>query len=80
MGMAIYWVNVLGLGMNCFWTILLLKFSPDTKSEGGVTVTHEWEREYFPEFKQAIKNGDVSIILLIGGLDLQLFGVLLKMP
>ena len=75
--MPSYWLNIAGLGMNLIATVLLMKFSLDTKSTGGATVSQEWEREFFEEFRSAIKTAQYAVVLLMVGFGLQLFAVLL---
>jgi hypothetical protein len=76
--MLSYCLNVVGLGLNFLATLLLLQYSPDTKSAGGITVTQAWERGFVPAFREAIRNGQCAIVLLIIGFGLQLFGTLLQ--
>ena len=75
--MTAYWFNIGGLALNFVATMLLLKYSPDTKSAEGMTVTQGFERDFFNEFQAAIRNGQVSVLLLIVGCGLQFFGALL---
>ncbi len=77
--MLSYCLNVIGLGLNFLATVLLLQYSPDdTKSAEGITVTQGWERDFVSAFREAIRNGQISIILLIVGFGFQLFGTLLQ--
>jgi hypothetical protein len=76
--MTPFWFNIVGLGLNFLATVLLLQYSLDTKSADGITVTQGWERNFVRAFQEAIRNGQFSIILLIGGFGFQLVGTLLE--
>ena len=72
-----YFANLFGLGFNFVGTFLLLKYSPESKTIDGLTVTANFEKEFIPAFEAFIKRAQFSIILLLVGFALQLLGAIL---
>jgi len=68
---------LVGLGFNFVGTFLLLKYSPESKTTDGWTVTTNFEKELIPAFEDLIKRAHGSIILLSIGFALQLLSALL---
>jgi hypothetical protein len=72
-----YFANLVGLGFNFLGTFLLLKYSPESKTADGRTVTSDFEKELIPAFEAFIKKAHCSIILLLIGFALQLLAAIL---
>ncbi len=70
--------SVLGLGLDIVASVLLLRYSTESKSADGTTVTQAWERESVPEFKAFLKRARVALWLLFAGFALQLLGTIFK--
>jgi hypothetical protein len=75
--MISYWAGLIGLGLNFLATILLLRYSPESKAVEGTTVTHDFEKEFVPEFRNFLKTARYSILLLLLGFGFQFFAALL---
>ena len=75
--MIAYFANLVGLGFNFVGTFLLLKYSPESKTTDGWTVTTNFEKELIPAFEDLIKRAHGSIILLSIGFALQFLAALL---
>jgi hypothetical protein len=52
-----YFANLVGLGLNFLGTFLLLKYSPESKTTEGWTVTGNFKKELIPVFEGFIKKG-----------------------
>ena len=74
--MIAYCANLVGLGFNFVGTFLLLKYSPESTTDGW-TVTTNFEKELIPAFEDLIKRAHGSIILLSIGFALQFLAALL---
>jgi len=72
-----YFANLVGLGFNLGATLLLLKYSPESNTTHGWTVTGKFEKELIPAFEGFIKKAHGSIILLSIGFALQLLAAIL---
>ena len=72
-----YFANLFGLGFNFVGTFLLLKYSPESKTTDGWTVTADFEKELIPAFEGFTKKVHRSIILLLIGFALQFLAALL---
>lgn len=72
-----YFANLVGLGLNFLGTFLLLKYSPESKTTEGWTVTGNFEKELLPAFEGFIKKAHRSIILLSIGFALQFLAAIL---
>jgi hypothetical protein len=75
--MIAYFANLVGLGFNFVGTFLLLKYSPESKTTDGWTVTGNFEKELIPVFEGFIKKAHGSIILLSIGFALQFLAAFL---
>jgi hypothetical protein len=51
-----YFANLVGLGLNFVGTFLLLKYSPESKTTEGWTVTGNFEKELIPVFEVSSKG------------------------
>jgi hypothetical protein len=49
--MIAYFANLVGLGFNFVGTFLLLKYSPESKTADGWTVTSNVEKKLIPAFE-----------------------------
>jgi hypothetical protein len=72
-----YFANLVGLGFNFGATLLLLKYSPESNTRDGWTVTGNFEKELLPAFEGFIKKAHRSIILLSIGFALQFLAAIL---
>jgi hypothetical protein len=72
-----HFANLVGLGLNFLGTFLLLKYSPDSKTTDGWTVTGNFEKELIPAFESFVKKAHGSIILLSIGFALQFLAAFL---
>jgi hypothetical protein len=72
-----YFANLVGLVFNFVGTFLLLKYSPESKTTDGWTVTGNFEKESIPAFEAFIKRAHCSIILLLIGFALQFLAAIL---
>jgi hypothetical protein len=72
-----YFANLVGLGFNFVGAFLLLKYSPESKTTDGWTVTGNFEKELIPAFETFIKKAHCSIILLLIGFAFQLLAAIL---
>ncbi|HZM87125.1 MAG TPA: hypothetical protein VFF31_11430 [Blastocatellia bacterium] len=75
-----YFANLVGLGFNFAGTFLLLKYSPESNTTDGWTVTSNFEKELIPAFERFIKKAHCSIILLLIGFLLQFLAALVAVP
>ena len=79
--MIAYFANLVGLGFNFMGAVLLLKYSPESKTTDGWIVTGNVEKELIPAFEIFFKKAHGSIILLSIGFALQfLAAILLQLP
>ena len=72
-----YFANLVGLGFNFWAMLLLLKYSPESKTTDGWTVTADFEKELIPAFEGFIEKAHRSIILLSIGFALQFLAAIL---
>ena len=72
-----YFANLVGLGFNLVGVFLLLKYSPESKTADGWTVTSNVEKELIPVFEGFIKKAHCSIVLLLIGFALQFLAAML---
>jgi uncharacterized protein (DUF4213/DUF364 family) len=73
-----YFANLVGLLFNFAGTFLLLKYSPESNTTDGWTVTSNFEKELIPAFERFIKKAHCSIILLLIGFFLQFLAALVS--
>jgi hypothetical protein len=72
-----YFANLVGLGFNFVGTFLLLKYSLESRTTDGWTVTSNFAKESIPAFGAFIKRAHCSIVLLLIGFALQFLAAIL---
>jgi len=63
-----YFANLFGLGFNFVGTFLLLKYSPESKTTDGWTVTADFEKELTPHLRLLPKKFTVLLFFCLSAL------------
>src|SRR5262249_53576341 len=63
-----YFANLFGLGFNFVGTFLLVKYSPESKTTDGWTVTADFEKELTPHLRLLPKKFTVLLFFCLSAL------------